>query len=148
MKTAPPSLIALDPDDYHAVHVGHLVDGRQAFVTTPFVPELGDEKGREFIAAYLFDSQGALVEARVDDLGTRPSVDEAEARQTLARRLAELGPLRPSRIHMRPFAVERFGVTFGLVARPSDEGGDWWVEVLPGNYMAFHEPWESGEYDT
>jgi hypothetical protein len=53
------------------------------------------------------------------------------------------------RIAVQPFEVERFGTAFGLVPRPpkSDEDG-WWVEVQPGNYMAFHEPWDSGEYDT
>jgi hypothetical protein len=24
----------------------------------------------------------------------------------------------------------------------------WAVEVQPGNYMAFFEPWDSGDYDT
>ncbi len=24
----------------------------------------------------------------------------------------------------------------------------WAVELQPGNYMAFFEPWESGDYDT
>ena len=37
---------------------------------------------------------------------------------------------------------------FGLIPR-SPEGDDegWWVEMHPGNYMAFHEPWD-GDYDT
>jgi hypothetical protein len=48
-----------------------------------------------------------------------------------------------------PFAVERFGTTFGLVLRVPDEDGDRWaVEAQPGNYMAFFEPWDSGVYDT
>lgn len=69
-----------------------------------------------------------------------------------ARRLAELGPVDRGRIEVRPFEVERFGVTFGLVLRPpedpEEEEAGWWVEVEPGNYMAFYEPWDSGEYDT
>jgi len=24
----------------------------------------------------------------------------------------------------------------------------WAVELQPGNYMAFFEPWDSGDYDT
>jgi hypothetical protein len=45
--------------------------------------------------------------------------------------------------------VERFGTTFGLVLRqPEDEDDPWAVEVMPGNYMAFFEPWDSGDYDT
>ena len=37
----------------------------------------------------------------------------------------------------------------GLIVRePEDENDSWAVELLPGNYMAFFEPWDSGEYDT
>ena len=42
-----PPLIAIDPDDYQAESVGHLADGRQFFLTTPYVP-VGDE----FVALY------------------------------------------------------------------------------------------------
>jgi hypothetical protein len=53
------------------------------------------------------------------------------------------------RIQVQPFQVKRFGTVFGLVPRPpEDDQTDWWVELHPGNYMAFHEPWDSGEYDT
>ena len=31
---------------------------------------------------------------------------------------------------------------------PEDADDPWAVEVQPGNYMAFFEPWDSGEYDT
>ena len=64
-------------------------------------------------------------------------------------RLADLGLVEYDRIEVQPFEVERFGTTFGLVPRPPEEDDDdWWVEVQPGNYMAFHEPWDSGDYDT
>ena len=46
-------------------------------------------------------------------------------------------------------AIERFDTTFGLVARPPEDDDDVWaVELQPGRYMAFFEPWDSGEYDT
>jgi hypothetical protein len=57
--------------------------------------------------------------------------------------------VRFSRIEVAPFVVHRFGTEFGLVARePDDEEDAWAVEMQPGNYMAFFEPWDSGEYDT
>jgi hypothetical protein len=31
---------------------------------------------------------------------------------------------------------------------PEDEDDEWAVEMQPGNYMAFYEPWDSGDYDT
>jgi hypothetical protein len=64
-------------------------------------------------------------------------------------RLAELGTVEYGRIEVQPFELERFGTTFGLVPRPPEEDDDEWaVEVQPGNYMAFFEPWDSGDYDT
>jgi hypothetical protein len=77
--------------------------------------------------------------------------DDGEARALLIRRLAELGPTSRERIQVSPFSLERFGITFGFVPRPpdaEDENPEWWVEVMPGNHMAFHEPWDSEEYDT
>jgi hypothetical protein len=149
-----PHRIALDADDYAARHVGRLADGRQAFITEPFVPAHRDEPGREFFATYIFDAEGTLVTAHIDDLGPRAEVDLEHARRVLAGRLAELGPLTPGRIEFWPFEIETLGVTFGMVPRPPDDETEardfdnWWVEAQPGNYMAFHTPWDSGEYDT
>jgi len=149
MASKRPSLLAIDHDDYYASRVGRTKGGMQVFVTNPFIPALGNETGREFLAVYIFDSAGKLSEARIDDLGTRAELDRVAARKLLEQRMAELGPVDYGRIEVQPFAVEQFGTTFGLVPRaPEDEGGDWWVELQPGNYMAFHEPWDSGEYDT
>jgi len=149
MQAQPPTLIAIDHDDYHANRVGRIKDGLQVLVTTPFVPALAGESGREFLAVYLFDTKGKLVEARIDDLGPRAEFDRDQALRLLDQRLSELGPINYCRIQVQPFAVERFGTTFGLVPRPPEDHDDsWWVEAQPGNYMAFHEPWDSGEYDT
>jgi hypothetical protein len=137
-------VIAIDPDDYRANRVGRTRDGLQVFVTTPFVPAGESQAGREFLAAFLFDISGKLLEAKIDDLGPRAALDRDGAR-----RLNELGPLEAQRIRIVPFQLERFGVIFGLIPRPPEKDGDsWWVELHPGNYMAFHEPWDSGVYDT
>jgi hypothetical protein len=141
----PPRKVALDPDDYHAEFVGHTADGRQFFLTAPFDPGV-----REFIALYLFDSTGKLIEARIEDLGPRATLDHEGRRALRDRWLLDLGPVERKRIEVAPFAVERFGLQFGFVPRPADEDEDEdpWVEVQPGNYMAFHEPFDSGLYDT
>jgi hypothetical protein len=145
----PPQLIAIDHDDYHASHVGRTADGEQFFLTTPFVPAIGGNAGREFVALYLFDANGTFREARIDDLGTRAELDEQAFRSLFERRLGELGAVEYCRIEIQPFQIQRFGITFGLIPRPpQDEDDGWWVEVQPGNYMAFHEPFDSGEYDT
>jgi hypothetical protein len=88
VKPSPvPARIPIAHDDHHANRIGRLRDGRQFFVTTPFVPALGADAGREFIAVYLFDAAGTLLEARIDDLGARSEVDEDAARAMLERRV-------------------------------------------------------------
>ncbi|RYD85064.1 MAG: hypothetical protein EOP84_03690 [Verrucomicrobiaceae bacterium] len=149
MSSTPPELIAIEHDDYHARYIGRTADERQFFLTTPFVPAIDGNSGREFIALYLFDSRGHLIEARIDDLGTRADLNRETARQLYGLRLAELGDVSFERIEVQPFAVERYGTTFGLVLRePEDVEDVWAVEAQPGNYMAFFGPFDSGEYDT
>jgi hypothetical protein len=98
---------------------------------------------------FSLNSNGRFSEARIDDLGPRPAWNREESHRLLDRRMAELGPVNYGRIEVQPFAIERFGTTFGLVPRaPEANGGSWWVVLRPGNYMAFHEPWGSGGYDT
>lgn len=151
MGANPPEIIAIDLDDYHAEHVGRTADGRQFFLTTPCVPaqkpDLSD--GCDFVALYLFGADGGLLEAKIESFGPRATSDGLGLRQSYERHLRELGDARFERIEVAPFAVERFGVTFGLVLREPEEDGDVWaVEAQPGNYMAFFEPWDDGGYDT
>ncbi len=149
MKSGPPDIIAINNDDYHAEYVGRTSDGRQFFLTTPFEPAIGNRKGSEFIALYLFDDQGVLIEAKIEDLGPRDTLDEERRIQLRDQWLHELGKVTYDRIEVTPFAVERFSTTFGLVLRePEDDDDPWAVEMQPGNYMAFFEPWDSGDYDT
>ncbi|MEO8589999.1 MAG: hypothetical protein ABI432_11550 [Flavobacteriales bacterium] len=148
MPDQPPEKIAINHDDHHAGHIGRTADGRQFFLTSPFVPAVGGS-GSEFVALYLFDATGNLLEALIDGFGPRATMDEEARTHMYARRLEELGPISFERIEVKPFAVERFGTTFGLIPRPPEEERDiWFVELEPGNYMAFSEPWDSGEYDT
>src|SRR3954447_7456132 len=87
--------------------------------------------------------RGRFLEARIDDLGTRVGFDQQRAQATFQERIAELGPVDYCRIEVQPFEVQRFGTAFGLVPRPPEDDYDgWWVELQPGNYMAFHEPWD------
>jgi len=149
MPEQPPERIAINHDDYHAKHVGRTLDGRQFFLTTPFEPKWGSNPGGEYVALFLFDGDGNLTDARIDSFGPRATVDDEKLRACFEQRLKELGEVSFERIEIRPFAVERFGKTFGLIPRePEEEDDPWAVELQPGNYMAFFEPWDSGEYDT
>ena len=151
MAKGPPKTVTINHDDYHAQHVGRTKDGRQFFLTIPFIAaeEEGTATGCEFIALYIFDKSGRLQSATIDDLGPRETMD-APAR--LVRRdalLASLGPVKYQRIKVAPFRIEMFGVEFGFIPRaPEEPGDDWSVIVEPGDVMCFWPPWTSGDYDT
>ncbi len=147
MSKKPPERIALDADNHHAMHVGRTRHGQQCFLTAPFLPASTGTEERMFLALYLFDDQGRLVEARIDDLGPCANPDRHRALALLNQRISEIYPISHGRIEISPFSLERFGTTFGLVLHDHGDSG-WSAEMMPGNYMAFHEPWDSGEYDT
>jgi hypothetical protein len=130
-------------------NVGRTVDGRQFFLTTPFRPQQPDDAGQEFVAMFLFDTDGEFLEARIEEFGARATMDRRRRHNRYEEILGELGAVSYGRIEVAPFAVERFGTTFGLLVseRESDDE-PWHVELHPGNYMAFNEPWDSGDYDT
>lgn len=149
MKKAAPGLIALEPDDSHAKHVGRTRNGQQFFLTTPFVAGTSKDSGCEYVALYVFDEKGKLIESKIDSFGPRASMNHQKRQDMIDLRLYELGKFTRERIMMQPFTVDHDGVKFGLVARPPEPGSkSWAVEVEPGNYMAFFEPWDSGVYDT
>jgi hypothetical protein len=144
MAKGPPKTITLINDDYSAQYVGRTKDGRQFFLTTPFVPGR-----REFIALYIFDKAGNLQSATIDDLGPRSRMDDAVRANRRDALIASLGPVKYQRIKVAPFRVEMFAVEFGLLPQPPEEPGeDWSVICEPGNYMCFWPPWTSGDYDT
>jgi hypothetical protein len=149
MNNRKPELIAIDHDDYHAQHIGITPDGHQFFLTNPFQPAYGNEEGCEYIALFKFDKSGNLVASDIDTLGPRGSFSEDDAKEKYYSKLDGLGKVTYQRIVVKPFSVTHNGTEIGLIARePEDEDDIWAVELLPGNYMAFFEPWDSGEYDT
>ena len=68
--------------------------------------------------------------------------------------VAGLGDVTIERIQVKPFAIERFGLQFGLIVdhpthRERARGEDWlWVSLQPGDSMAFEAPFDSSEYST
>jgi len=147
----PPKRVALDHDDHAARYVGRTKDGRQFFLTTPFVPAaaVGTPTGREFLALYVFDEAGGLLSATIDDYGPRADMDEVARSARGDELLASLDEIEYGRIRVAPFRVERFGVEFGFIPQPPEEPDeDWSVILEPGNSMCFWPPWTSGDYDT
>ena len=144
-----PELITINHDNYHAKHVGYTNDGRQFFLTTPFEPASNNNEGAEYVALFIFDREGNLIEDEIECFGPRKSVDPERICECYEGKLESLGAVIFGRIEVKPFKIERFETEFGLIIREPEEDGDVLaVELQPGNYMAFFEPWDSGEYDT
>jgi hypothetical protein len=135
-----PERFLIEPDDYHARLVGTAQDGRRFFITTPFEPD------NEFVALFLWGADGSFDSIDVDGLGRRELLSDSDLQDALERRIARLGEFRIEPISVAPFAVESHGTTFGFV--PQEFDGSVSIDLLPGNYMSYVEPWDSGEYDT
>ncbi|MDR2013500.1 MAG: hypothetical protein LBQ20_10820 [Rhodanobacter sp.] len=146
-----PKLIAIDHDDYHAEFVGKTPNGKQFFLTEPFEPTTPMQAGNEFVALFLFDRKGKFLEAFIDEFGPRASMDTSARDAMVEKRLAQLGDVSFERIEIAPFQVEKFGTIFGLIPNEmgeEDDEDDLSISLMPGDYMAFSEPWDSGDYDT
>lgn len=148
MSKHPPTFIAIDRDEAFAKYVGRTADRKQFFLTKPFVPAGPGQIEHDYLALYLFDEDGVLLEAQIEDLGARDKVDVEQARTIRAMMLELLGKYKPGRIIVVPFRVERFGIEFGLIAQPPPTpSDDWQVTVEPGRYMTFSPPWDGGGYE-
>jgi hypothetical protein len=147
-----PELIAIDQDDYHAELVGTTASGQQFFITNLFRPASADSPRQEYLAVFLFNEDGDLVDSKVDIFPPgNLSPDELERFEQLQElRLSELGEVSFQDILVKPFAVEHHGEMMGLVpvlyGDEQDEDG-WVVEIIPGRFMAFNPPWDSGKYE-
>src|SRR4051812_28030024 len=105
MSDAPPEIIAIDADDYHARHVGHTANGRQFFLTTPFVPAVGDSTGCEYVALYTFDGKGRLLDSQIESFGPRATAKAEEITACYDAMLANLGEVTLDRIEVAPFKI-------------------------------------------
>lgn len=148
-----PRHIAINPDDSRTRFVGTTRDGRQFFAVECCTLDVLPRQHTEFRALYVFDKQGTLLEARIEEV-TERSGHLDECWEALEAMVARLGEVTIERIKIKPFAVERFELQFGLIVeRPTRQeraqGEDWlWVSLQPGDLIAFQAPFDSGEYDT
>jgi hypothetical protein len=123
-----PTRIAINHNAFEAKHIGHTADGRQFFLTRPSDPGTdGADDARDFVALYLFDEKGQFLDAEIDAVDGANGTTAA-SRQIYQNRLKELGKVTVDRIEVEPFAVKRFGTTFGLIVRAPQKNDDiWWV---------------------
>lgn len=116
-------------------------------MTAPFaVSDANPDIVTDYLVLYLFDLDGKLVEADIRELGRAGAYGREVDARTEAALLGRLRSRTVERISVAPFTVEHFGHTFGLVA--DVRFGEWRVNAMPGDYMEFFAPWDSGVFDT
>lgn len=162
----PPTSLIIPQDDHHGSRVGIAADGNGFFITTPFTFGPKPSDSREFVAMYRFDLEGNLIQAEIEQLGSRASIvgeknsarlpgnvaaSNAPVQEAIDRLLGSLGVVKYQDIVAKPFQIEKFGLCFGLIPDSEDDLDDdeepIYVTLLPGNDMAFMSPWDR-IYDT
>lgn len=144
-----PDRIRINHDDYHGEWVGKTSDGSQFFATDALFTSQNvrtQRTVRDYVAVFLWNQDGSFREMRLDSFDRRSSESFELRAKTFQDRIDELGAITLCDIRVAPFEEVRDGVSFGLIYAP-DEGNGEWVELQPGNEMAFYPPWD-GRYDT
>ena len=148
-----PERFTIVPDDYHVPYAGTAEDGRRFFLSdelfsfgTPEAP------GSAYVGLFLWHADGSFSEVRVAQVARPDGVPpgqavSAGADEVVAKRLAELGDYELEPITVEPFTREVEGVTFGWNVEQYEDGR-WFINIEPGDFIAYYEPWDGLEYDT
>ena len=141
--------LRLIPDRYHLKNVGQLNNGNYYWIDVQL-----DSNGREtrdFIATYIFDADGVLIEHKIIELGIRSDPSALSARVIIGQESTRIGVKKRKDFWVRPFSVKANGAVFGLVVREREQGeleGFQAVDAMPGWTLMFYPPWADGLYDT
>jgi hypothetical protein len=143
-----PERFTIVPDDYHVPYAGTAADGRRFFLSEELFSFRGS---RSYVGLFLWNADGSFAEVKVDEV-TRPDgvppgqAVPAGAEELVAARLAELGDYVLEPIEVEPFLAEVDGVKFGW--RVSRFEGEYGINIEPGDFIAYYEPWDGLDYDT
>jgi hypothetical protein len=145
-----PNRLVMVPDEWDTAMVGTAEDGRRFFLTQPFDPGVA-----EYAAIFYWNADGSYNSIVVTDLGSRDDLDRATVDAAIAKLKEQLGNFTIEQISVAPFSEKHDGIDFGLVPYAGHDPAELglsatdpaWVSVLPGDYIAYHWPWD-GEYDT
>jgi hypothetical protein len=142
--------ILLAPDDYHLRDVGYTLQGNGFWITQHLVSENGGT--RDFVGAYIFDSEGDLLSSEVVDQGFRSEPDYIATTDVINRLRRKVDASCSGKVLVKPFSVQFYGHNFGLVVRDEDADAqgpdDIVVDLLPGWTLMFYGPWDRCNYDT
>ena len=147
-----PERFTIVPDDYHVPYAGTAEDGRKFFLSDElFGAGSAGDSGSAYVGLFLWNADGTFDEVRVDKV-SRPEelppgqAGPAGADEFVAARLAELGDYVLGPIEVEPFTRNVGGVAFGWTVGHFD--GTYSINIEPGDFIAYYEPWDGLEYDT
>lgn len=149
---AAPKRFTIVPDDYHVPYAGTAEDGRKFFLSEElFSLETSDRPGSAYVGLFLWNADGSFDEVQVDEVsrpeGAPPGqAGPAVADELVAARLADLGDYVLESIEVEPFSENVDGVTFGWKVGQYDD--TYSINIEPGDFIAYYEPWDGLEYDT
>ncbi|KRA31398.1 MULTISPECIES: hypothetical protein [unclassified Nocardioides] len=147
-----PERFTIAPDDYHVPYAGTAEDGRKFFLSDElFEFDSATESSAGYVGLFLWNADGSFSEIRVDRVSRADGVPpgqaaSADADDLIEKRLAELGDYELEPITVEPFLRTIDHVEFGWAV--SEFEGDYSINIEPGNFIAYYEPWDGLEYDT
>lgn len=142
-----PTRFTIRPDDYHVPYAGTAQDGRRFFASQ----EMFSYDGRGWVGLFLWKPDGAFDEAMVTPIRRATGIPPGQATpgspgEVLAERLAHLGAYVLEPITVEPFTRMVEGIEFGWKVNRQD--GMYTINVEPGDFICYYEPWGGFEYDT
>jgi hypothetical protein len=148
-----PERFRIVPDDYHVPFAGTAQDGRRFFLSNELFGDRPDsDSTSSFIATFFWSSDGSFDSTDVTELDRPEGVPPAQAvaagpEAAMNRMILKLGEFTLEPIEVAPFAIEIEGITFGFVPEEIDEDTVS-IQIQPGNFIAYYEPWGGEDYDT
>jgi hypothetical protein len=148
--TQAPERFTIVPDDYHVPYAGTAGDGRKFFLSDELFASDGD--GSAYVGLFLWNADGTYDDVKVD-IATRPAglpdgqAGSAAAQDLVDARLEELGDYVLEPIEVEPFTATVNGVTFGWKVGQYDDG-TYYINISPGDFISYYEPFDGLEYDT
>ena len=144
-----PERFTIVPDDYHVPYAGTAEDGRRFFLSEELFSPV---RGSAYVGLFLWEADGTFDEVRVDRV-SRPGglppgqAGPAGAADLVDARLAELGDYVLQPIEVEPFLEKVDGVRFGWKVGQYDDGS-YYINIEPGDFIAYYAPWDGLGYDT
>ncbi len=148
-----PERFRIVPDDYHVPFAGTAQDGRRFFLSNELFGSRHDsDSTSSFIATFFWNSDGSFESVDVSEVDRPEGIPRAQAipagpEDALNRMILKLGDFTLEPIEVAPFALDTDGVTFGFVPEEIDEDTIS-IQIQPGNFIAYYEPWDGEDYDT